>query len=127
MVYFLVIINVTLCQNRQFFRRRHNQGRNNFGNFHRNHQQFQHVQHNPQYPHQYEHPTITTSVCSQIEFLRALDDRWYGSFHYNPVRYEEGIVIEIEFGDQVIGFVVSTNLEKNLMTYLHLKFQNFLE
>jgi len=98
-----------VAQHRRFYRKRHNQNnRNYFGHSHRNHPQYQYFHHNQHEQHQepLDEPIISASSCPQIDFLRALDNRWYGSFNYNTVRDQKGIKIEIEFNEAVVGFVV---------------------
>lgn len=119
MISLIVFIHESLAQNRRFYRKRHNQNnRNHFGHSHQNyyHPQFQHFYRNQHVQHQEPlvEPIILASSCPQIDFLRALDNRWYGSFNYIPIRSsdQKGIKIEIEFNDVVIGFVVRQNLLK---------------
>lgn len=112
-----------MAQHRRFYRKRHNQNnRNHFGHSHQNHPQFQHFHRNQHEQHQEPlvEPIILASSCPQIDFLRALDNRWYGSFNYNPIRAsnQKGIKIEIEFNDAVIGFVVRQNCLKSIKKFI---------
>ncbi|KAL7035900.1 hypothetical protein ACKWTF_008616 [Chironomus riparius] len=101
----ILLIHESMAQHRRFYGKRHNQNnRNHFGHSHRNHPQFQHFNRN-QHQEPLHEPIILASSCPQIDFVRALDNRWYGSFNYNPIRDQKGIKIEIEFNDAVVGFV----------------------